>query len=60
MEFLKSFLRNLTLLFLLFVGLYLLFPQMIMKASGFMGRLTGPFVILAVLVISLPFLHKRK
>jgi hypothetical protein len=60
MQFLKGFLRNLTLLLLLSVGLYLLFPQMMLRAAGSLGRLTGPFAVLAILVLSLPLLGKKK
>jgi hypothetical protein len=33
---------------------------MMMRASGFFGRLTGPFAILAILALSLPLFGKRK
>lgn len=54
MKFLKGFLRNLGLLLVIGMFLYILFPDMMKQIFQLYGALLGPVAIVAVIVTALP------
>jgi hypothetical protein len=58
MRFLKDFLRNLGLLLVIGLILYVLFPYMMRQVFQLYGALFGPVVILIIIVAALP--RKRR
>jgi hypothetical protein len=59
MRFFTGFLKNLALFLLVCLGLYFLFPQIVVRFFNYFGRLSIPLVILLILVLSLVFLRKE-
>lgn len=60
MDFLKAFLRNLALLVIIGVVLFVLFPQMMKQVYELFGALFGPLVIILVAAAALPRRQRRK
>lgn len=58
MRFLKDFLRNLGLLLVIGLVLYVLFPDIMRQVFQIYGALFGPVVILIIIVAALP--RKRR
>ena len=54
MEFLKGFLRNLGVLLIIGIVLYVLFPDMLKQIFQLYGALLGPVAIIVVIVAALP------
>ena len=60
MEFLKGFLRNLGLLLIIGMILFILFPDMMKQIFQLYGALLGPIAIIVVIVAALPRKKRRK
>ena len=60
MQFLKDFLKNLTLLIVISVVLLILFPDMMRQVFQLYGALFGPLAIILVMVIALPRKRRHK
>jgi len=58
MKFLKNFLRNLVLLIVIGLGLFLVFPNMMNQVFQLFGMLLGPFALIIIVVAALP--NKRR
>jgi hypothetical protein len=54
MEFLKGFLRNLGLLLIIGLVLFVLFPEIMKQIFQLYGALLGPVAIFVVIVAALP------
>jgi hypothetical protein len=54
MQFLKDFLRNLLILVVIGVALYLLYPSMMGQVLQVYGALFGPIAIVLLIVFALP------
>ncbi|GAP13377.1 hypothetical protein LARV_01130 [Longilinea arvoryzae] len=59
MDFLKGFLRNLALLILMGVVLFVLFPDIMRQVFGLYGAIFGPLAILFLVVSALPKKSKK-
>ena len=59
MGFLKAFLRNLLMLVVLGVVLYVMFPEMVGSMFQLYGMLFGPAAILILIVGALPRRRRR-
>lgn len=53
-EFALNFLRNIALLFVIAIGLLILFPDIMSKVFGLYGALGVPFVLAFVVMAALP------
>ena len=60
MEFLKGFLRNLGLLLIIGLVLYVLFPDMMKQIFQLYGALLGPITIIVIIVAALPRKKRAK
>jgi hypothetical protein len=54
MEFLKGFLRNLGVLLIIGLVLFVLFPDMMKQVFQLYGELLGPVAIIVVIVAAIP------
>ncbi len=54
MRFFKSFIRNLVLLLVMGLVLFLLFPNIMGPVFHFSGLILGPLAILVIIVAALP------
>ncbi len=60
MDFLKGFLRNLGLLLIIGLILFILFPDMMKQIFQLYGTLLGPVAIVVIIVAALPRKKRRK
>lgn len=60
MEFLKNFLRNLFMLGVIGLILYLIAPDMIGMVYDFFGQLFGPLAILMLIASALPQRRRKR
>jgi len=58
MQFLKEYLRNLTIHLFLGFAIFILFPEFMHQAIQLLGYLFGPLVVVMILVAALP--RKRR
>ena len=54
MQFLKAFLRNLVLLLVIGLVLFILFPDITRQIFQLYGALFGPFALILVAIFALP------
>lgn len=54
MQFFKIFLRNLLLLFVMGVVLFIFFPDVMNQVFQLYGALFGPLILLIIIVVALP------
>ncbi len=59
MQFLKNLLRNIGLLMLIFLVVYLINPTLIKQAYELLGALFGPLLIVMVIAAALPGSRRR-
>lgn len=59
MTFIQEFLRNLALLFVIFLGVYILAPDIVGQVVNLFGMLFGPLAILLIVVAALPRKRRR-
>ena len=60
MEFLKNWLKNLGLLLIIGIILFLMFPAMMKQVFEAYGMIFGPLIFVMILVYSLPRKGKRR
>jgi peptidoglycan/LPS O-acetylase OafA/YrhL len=60
MQFIKDFIRNLMLLVVIGIVLYMLFPDMMRQIFKLYGALLGPVAIVVLVVAALPRKHSRR
>lgn len=60
MQFIKDFVRNLVILFVMVLILLALFPTMMSQVLQFYSLIFGPLAILMVIVFALPRRRRRR
>jgi len=59
MTFIQEFLRNLALLFVIFLAVYIMAPAMVGQMVSFFGMLFGPISILIIVAAAMPRKRRR-
>ncbi len=60
MEFLKNWLKNLGILLVIGILIYLMFPAMMKQVFELYGMIFGPIIFVLILVYSLPRKGRRR